>query len=129
MDRRIEGQTAEPIALSSRAYRSWMMLLLVALYTLNLLDRHAIVKDTNVNVDDALSWRQNRLVFKDVRLGDVVGEFNRYNQVKGMVWELGYLGNRSTYRIKTETGNAVLVSNSIALASLFSRIHCAGGIL
>src|SRR5471032_756786 len=23
---------------------------------------------------------------------------NRYNQVKGMVWELGYLGNRSTYR-------------------------------
>jgi len=26
-----------------------------------------------------------------------------------MVWELGYLGNRSTYRIKTETGKMVTV--------------------
>ena len=34
---------------------------------------------------------------------------NRFNQVKGMVWELGYLGNRSTYRIKTETGKLVTV--------------------
>ena len=34
---------------------------------------------------------------------------NRYNQVKGMVWELGYLGNRSTYRIKTATGKVVTV--------------------
>ncbi len=33
----------------------------------------------------------------------------RLNQVKGMVWELGYLGNRSTYRIKTETGKLVTV--------------------
>jgi len=33
----------------------------------------------------------------------------RVNQVKGMVWELGYLGNRSTYRIKTETGKLVTV--------------------
>jgi putrescine transport system ATP-binding protein len=34
---------------------------------------------------------------------------NRVNQIKGMVWELGYLGNRSTYRIKTETGKVVTV--------------------
>jgi putrescine transport system ATP-binding protein len=34
---------------------------------------------------------------------------NRLNQVKGTVWELGYLGNRSTYRIKTETGKLVTV--------------------
>jgi putrescine transport system ATP-binding protein len=34
---------------------------------------------------------------------------NRVNQVKGTVWELGYLGNRSTYRIKTETGKLVTV--------------------
>ncbi|MGC2033221.1 MAG: ABC transporter ATP-binding protein, partial [Steroidobacteraceae bacterium] len=34
---------------------------------------------------------------------------NRINQVKGTVWELGYLGNRSTYRIKTETGKLVTV--------------------
>jgi putrescine transport system ATP-binding protein len=34
---------------------------------------------------------------------------DRVNQVKGVVWELGYLGNRSTYRIKTETGKLVTV--------------------
>ena len=34
---------------------------------------------------------------------------SRVNQIKGMVWELGYLGNRSTYRIKTETGKMVTV--------------------
>jgi putrescine transport system ATP-binding protein len=34
---------------------------------------------------------------------------NRLNQIKGVVWELGYLGNRSTYRIKTETGKLVTV--------------------
>jgi putrescine transport system ATP-binding protein len=33
----------------------------------------------------------------------------RVNQIKGTVWELGYLGNRSTYRIKTETGKLVTV--------------------
>ena len=37
----------------------------------------------------------------------VAGE--RVNQIKGMVWEIGYLGNRSTYRIKTETGKIVTV--------------------
>jgi putrescine transport system ATP-binding protein len=33
----------------------------------------------------------------------------RINQIKGMVWELGYLGNRSTYRIKTATGKLITV--------------------
>jgi len=40
-------------------------------------------------------------------LGGWVGEPT--NQIKGTVWELGYLGNRSTYRIKTETGKLVTV--------------------
>ena len=31
------------------------------------------------------------------------------NQLKGMVWELGYLGNRSTYQIKTGSGKVVTV--------------------
>ena len=31
------------------------------------------------------------------------------NQLKGVVWELGYLGNRSTYQIKTTTGKLVTV--------------------
>jgi putrescine transport system ATP-binding protein len=39
--------------------------------------------------------------------GGWVGE--PINQIKGTVWELGYLGNRSTYRIKTETGKVVTV--------------------
>ena len=34
---------------------------------------------------------------------------SRVNQIKGSVWELGYLGNRSTYRIKTQTGKLVTV--------------------
>ncbi len=33
----------------------------------------------------------------------------RVNLIKGMVWELGYLGNRSTYRVKTATGKIVTV--------------------
>jgi len=39
--------------------------------------------------------------------GERPGE--RINQIKGTVWELGYLGNRSTYRIKTETDKVVTV--------------------
>jgi putrescine transport system ATP-binding protein len=39
--------------------------------------------------------------------GGPAGE--RINQIKGTVWELGYLGNRSTYRIKTDTGKVVTV--------------------
>ena len=31
------------------------------------------------------------------------------NQLKGTVWELGYLGNRSTYRVKTASGKLVTV--------------------
>jgi len=31
------------------------------------------------------------------------------NQLKGVVWELGYLGNRSTYRVKTSSGKLVTV--------------------
>jgi len=34
------------------------------------------------NVGNALSWRQNRLVFDHVRLGDVADTFNRYNHVQ-----------------------------------------------
>jgi putrescine transport system ATP-binding protein len=33
----------------------------------------------------------------------------RVNQLRGTVWELGYLGNRSTYRIKTASGKIVTV--------------------
>ena len=43
-----------------------------------------------------------RLTKEPVRNGPV-------NQLKGTVWELGYLGNRSTYRIKTDCGKIVTV--------------------
>jgi putrescine transport system ATP-binding protein len=31
------------------------------------------------------------------------------NQLQGVVWELGYLGNRSTYRIKMASGKVLTV--------------------
>ena len=44
-----------------------------------------------------------------IRLSKQPHEVGRVNQLKGMVWELGYLGNRSTYRIKTGSGKLVTV--------------------
>ena len=44
-----------------------------------------------------------------IRLSKQPVSGDRINQIKGMVWELGYLGNRSTYRIKTSTGKLVTV--------------------
>ncbi len=44
-----------------------------------------------------------------IRLSKQPLEGERLNQIKGTVWELGYLGNRSTYRIKTATGKLVTV--------------------
>jgi putrescine transport system ATP-binding protein len=44
-----------------------------------------------------------------VRLGKQPVNAVRVNQLRGTVWELGYLGNRSTYRIRTATGKLVTV--------------------
>ncbi len=44
-----------------------------------------------------------------VRLGKEPSTAARVNQLRGTVWELGYLGNRSTYRIKTSGGKLVTV--------------------
>jgi len=44
-----------------------------------------------------------------IRLSKQPASREATNQIKGTVWELGYLGNRSTYRIKTETGKMVTV--------------------
>jgi putrescine transport system ATP-binding protein len=44
-----------------------------------------------------------------VRLGKEPSGAVRTNQLRGTVWELGYLGNRSTYRIRTATGKLVTV--------------------
>jgi putrescine transport system ATP-binding protein len=44
-----------------------------------------------------------------IRLSKQPSPDSRVNQLKGVVWELGYLGNRSTYQIKTPTGKIVTV--------------------
>ena len=44
-----------------------------------------------------------------IRLSKAPAAGERVNQIKGTVWELGYLGNRSTYHVKTETGKMVTV--------------------
>ncbi|HXY75429.1 MAG TPA: ABC transporter ATP-binding protein [Steroidobacteraceae bacterium] len=44
-----------------------------------------------------------------VRLGKQPSDATRLNQLRGTVWELGYLGNRSTYRIRTTSGKLVTV--------------------
>jgi putrescine transport system ATP-binding protein len=44
-----------------------------------------------------------------VRLARQPADGVRVNQLRGIVWELGYLGNRSTYQIKTTSGKLVTV--------------------
>jgi putrescine transport system ATP-binding protein len=44
-----------------------------------------------------------------IRLSKEPAAAVRVNQLRGMVWELGYLGNRSTYIIKTTSGKLVTV--------------------
>ncbi len=44
-----------------------------------------------------------------IRLSKTPVSTDGINQIKGVVWELGYLGNRSTYRIKTTLGKIVTV--------------------
>jgi len=38
-----------------------------------------VQKESPGEVDEALSWRQGILVFRDMTLADAVAEFNRYN--------------------------------------------------
>jgi len=42
-----------------------------------------------------------------IRISKQPAQDSHVNQLKGVVWELGYLGNHSTYRIKTPTGKLV----------------------
>jgi len=44
-----------------------------------------------------------------VRLTKEAANGARLNQLRGTVWELGYLGNRSTYRIRTANGKLITV--------------------
>ena len=65
-------------------------------------------------VDDGGSFAVGQRVWvalrpEKVRLGKEPASHARVNQLRGVVWELGYLGNRSTYRIKMASGKLVTV--------------------
>ena len=65
-------------------------------------------------VDDAGSFSVGQRVWvalrpEKVRLGKQPMNGTRINQLRGTVWELGYLGNRSTYQIKTTSGKLLTV--------------------
>src|SRR5580704_680600 len=65
-------------------------------------------------VDDKGSFAIGQRVWvalrpEKVRMGKEASSAVRTNQLRGTVWELGYLGNRSTYRIRTATGKLVTV--------------------
>jgi putrescine transport system ATP-binding protein len=65
-------------------------------------------------VDDAGSFSVGQHVWvalrpEKVRLGKQPLAGPRVNELRGTVWELGYLGNRSTYIIKTASGKLVTV--------------------
>jgi len=63
-------------------------------------------------VDDPARYTQGQQVWVAIRpekiqLSKTPIADARTNQLKGTVWELGYLGNHSTYRIRTESGKVV----------------------
>jgi len=65
-------------------------------------------------VDDRGSFTVGQRVWvalrpEKVRLAKQPTNGARTNQLRGVVWELGYLGNRSTYRIKTASGKLITV--------------------
>ena len=65
-------------------------------------------------VDDAGTFALGQRVWvalrpEKVRLAKEAVSAVGVNQLRGTVWELGYLGNRSTYRIRTATGKLVTV--------------------
>jgi len=70
--------------------------------------------DGELLVDDAGSFEPGQRVWislrpEKVRLAKEPANGARVNQLGGTVWELGYLGNRSIYQIKTRSGKLVTV--------------------
>ena len=79
-----------------------------------LISVHCVEAGGELLVDDAGHFTVGQRVWvalrpEKVRLAKQPLAAPRVNQLRGTVWELGYLGNRSTYRIKTSTGKLVTV--------------------
>ena len=69
---------------------------------------------TELIVDDGRTYGIGQRVWvavrpEKLRLGKQSSSGPRVNQLRGTVWELGYLGNRSTYQIRTGSGKLVTV--------------------
>ncbi len=67
-----------------------------------------------LTVEDAGAFAPGQRVWlalrpEKIRLSKEPPQSERANRLRGTVWELGYLGNRSTYQIKTGTGKVVTV--------------------
>jgi putrescine transport system ATP-binding protein len=65
-------------------------------------------------VDDGGSFSVGQRVWvalrpEKVRLTKEAVDGSRVNRLRGTVWELGYLGNRSTYRVRTANGKLITV--------------------
>ena len=70
--------------------------------------------DSELLVDDQGRFSVGQRVWvalrpEKMRLAKQPASGARLNQLRGMVWELGYLGNRSTYQIKTTSGKVITV--------------------
>ncbi len=68
----------------------------------------------NLLVDDVGRFEPGQRVWvalrpEKIRLSKSGTPGPRTNQLRGSVWELGYLGNRSTYQIRTSSGKIVTV--------------------
>jgi putrescine transport system ATP-binding protein len=75
---------------------------------------HCAETATDLVVDDGRSYPLGQRVWvavrpEKLRLGKQSEHGTRVNELRGTVWELGYLGNRSTYQIRTTSGKLVTV--------------------
>jgi putrescine transport system ATP-binding protein len=73
---------------------------------------HCAETGCDLLVDDAGSFTPGQRIWvalrpEKIRIGKQPVTAGRTNQLRGTVWELGYLGNRSTYRIKTSSGKLI----------------------
>jgi putrescine transport system ATP-binding protein len=73
---------------------------------------HCAETGCDLLVDDAGSFAPGQRIWvalrpEKIRIGKQPVTGGRTNQLRGTVWELGYLGNRSTYRIKTSSGKLI----------------------
>ena len=73
---------------------------------------HSAELGCDLRVDDVGGFSVGQQVWvavrpEKIRLSKTPADDGSGNELKGVVWELGYLGNRSTYQVKTARGKLV----------------------